>query len=49
MLLRHDGNEMKMVNVKPGVEVKDYVFSVSDTGILGLKEKSDCSQQESNL
>ena len=23
-------------------------FSVSDTGILGLKEKSECSQQESN-
>ena len=29
--------------------VKDDVFSVSDTGILGLKEKSECSQQESNL
>ena len=32
------------------IKVKDDVFfSVSDTGILRLKEKSECFRQESNL
>ena len=29
--------------------LKDVVFSVSDTGKVGLRKKSGCSQQELNL
>ena len=52
MLLRYDENEIMVnFNLSLVIKVKDDVFlsmTKDHTGILGLKEKSECSQQESN-